>query len=161
MKIHEIHDAEGRLLAFEVDNAFIGRSTVASIVRTINGAELLELHRSWWRVDEFCRFRIAGVEFRVWEPFGDNSRYWVGPEPPHVCPETSMVRGAFEAYEPVLRRPLLTGPALLLGGLVAGVLSRGAPGETDLRALAEVMSLCGLLVTGVAAFQWLDNAKHK
>ncbi|GGA00902.1 hypothetical protein GCM10011408_22410 [Dyella caseinilytica] len=31
----------------------------------------------------------------MWEPFGDNSRYWIGPEPVHWCPQIDVVRHAF------------------------------------------------------------------
>ena len=157
MRTHDILDDQGRLYAFEVDNALLGRSGVAAVVRAIPGAVVLELHRSWWGPDEFCRFRVAGVEFRAWEPFGDNSRYWIGPEPPHVCPETAIVLGAFQAHHPVLRRPLVTGPALVIGGLVAGVLSRGALGAGALLTLACLMSVAGLFVTYLAISERLHD----
>ena len=44
-------------------------------------------------------FHFHGVPFVVWEPFGDNSRYWIGPanqdaQPPDLGP---LIR-AFEEH---------------------------------------------------------------
>ena len=41
------------------------------------------------------------MRFVVWEPFGDNDRYWIGPRPLRWVPEIEEVREAF-ARAPVL-----------------------------------------------------------
>ena len=34
---------------------------------------------SWFREEVFCEFELNGVHFQIDEPYGDNSRYWIGP----------------------------------------------------------------------------------
>jgi hypothetical protein len=45
--------------------------------------------------DEFCRFYVEGQLFVIWEPWGDNSRFWIGPDPTAPCPQLGLVRDAF------------------------------------------------------------------
>lgn len=111
MKIFDLKDQEGRTYAFEVENLAIGRSGFCKVVKTIPGAEILKTPRflSWFREDVFCKFSVAGATFEAWEPFGDSSRYWVGPEPVSYVPQISIIRSAFEAYTPfthLLARPV-------------------------------------------------------
>jgi len=47
------------------------------------------------REEVFCEFEIQGQIFIAWEPFGDNSRYWIGPEPTAFCEQLATVRKAF------------------------------------------------------------------
>ena len=81
MKIYEIRDHDGRLFAFEVNNTLLGRRAACRIARGIPGAQVVRQPQllSWWREDVFCEFVIGTSRFEIWEPFGDNSRYWIGP----------------------------------------------------------------------------------
>jgi hypothetical protein len=45
--------------------------------------------------DEFCEFEIKGQKFVALEPFGDNSRYWIGPKPSKWCEQVAIVRSTF------------------------------------------------------------------
>jgi hypothetical protein len=102
MKIYDIHDAEGRVFAFEVKN--FGRSRVAKFVSSISGAKVTRepMVLSSFREDEFCEFTVNGQLFVAWEPYGDNSRYWIGPRPPKWCEEVLLVRHAFAGHKPGL-----------------------------------------------------------
>lgn len=56
--------------------------------------------------EEFCEFEVDGVTFVAWEPWGDNSRFWVGPktmggETPQWSPAVDHVREAFRRARPV------------------------------------------------------------
>jgi hypothetical protein len=70
-----------------------------SIVSGIPGVSILRgpLLLSWrWREQEFGVFELGGDQFLVWEPFGDNSRYWVGPiVAGKWSPHLETVRAAF------------------------------------------------------------------
>jgi hypothetical protein len=46
---------------------------------------------SWLREEVFCEFELGGARYEVWEPFGDNSRYWVGPADSVWRPETERL----------------------------------------------------------------------
>jgi hypothetical protein len=102
MKVYDLKDKEGRNFAFEVGNALIGRAEVARIVGRIPGAIVTRKPKafSWSSEDEFCEWEINGVRFNAWEPFGDNSRYWIGPNPPEWRSEIQNVRNAFLQHRP-------------------------------------------------------------
>lgn len=97
MHVHDLMDETGRVFAFEVSNTIIGRGGACAIVKQIRGSKILRGPRflSWFREDEFCAFEVNGQRFVIEEPFGDNSRYWIGPEPPVWCAQVDTVRQAF------------------------------------------------------------------
>jgi hypothetical protein len=96
MKLYEIRDEQARVIAFEVDNFLISRRRVARIVETIVGARIT-FRPKWffWPQAVFCKFEIEGDRFCVEEPFGDNSRYWIGGDPPGWYQTFSQVVTAF------------------------------------------------------------------
>jgi len=77
---------------------------------------------SWLRESEFCQFEVEGITFVVEEPFGDNSRYWIGPRPPRWVSQNRS--GA-----PSLRRRVMTNPKISAGDWVVldGCRARFAP----------------------------------
>jgi hypothetical protein len=97
MKTYPLYDEEGRLFAFEIGNTIIGRRGLCRVVEGIPGATLLRKPKflSWFREAEFCEFSLDGERFVAEEPYGDNSRYWVGPVPPRWLPQTEKVHEAF------------------------------------------------------------------
>ena len=109
MKVYDLHDEEGRVFAFQIQNVVIGRREVCYVASRIPGAMLLQRpvrFLSWFRESTFCEFELEGVRFSADEgPWGDDSRYWVGPEPPRWVPQLQVVRQAF-----LDDRPLLDGP---------------------------------------------------
>lgn len=103
MMIHDLKDKEGRIFAFEVDNFGLTRKDVVSVVESIVGASVIRRPKrffSQFREEIFLEFEIEGRRFEAWEPFGDNSRYWIGPEPAEWCEQVSRVRTAFARSEP-------------------------------------------------------------
>ena len=52
-------------------------------------------------------FSFAGHDWVVWEPFGDNSRYWIGPQNPTAIVDFSQVEDAFKRYQPSIPRRVL------------------------------------------------------
>ena len=98
MKTYELLDTDGRVYAFEVNNSGLGRKGVCRVVETIPDATIIRRPKflSWFREEVFCEFDVDGKTFVAWEPYGDNSRYWIGPEPPRWLPQTQSVRDAFE-----------------------------------------------------------------
>ena len=95
MKTYDLKDQQGRVYAFEIEN--IGRWELCELIRSFPGVQLLREPRwlSEFREEEFCEFEVNGQTFRAWEPFGDNSRFWIGPEPPEWCTQVEAVRGLF------------------------------------------------------------------
>lgn len=101
MKVFDLIDKEGRLYAFEVWNFGFGRGKVVRVIKTIPGVKITRnplRFFSWFREEEFCEFSLGTQHFVAWEPFGDNSRYWIGPKSPAPCIELTTVRDAFAAW---------------------------------------------------------------
>src|SRR5262245_34019463 len=84
LKLYEIRDDQNRVIAFEISNLFISRRRVCRVVERIAGARITTRPKflSWSRQDVFCEFELDGASFQIEEPYGDNSRYWVGRKPP-------------------------------------------------------------------------------
>ena len=97
MKTYPLNNEDGKLHAFEIENARIGRQGVVRIVQTIPEAVLVQKPKSlsWLREEVFCQFKVGSQLFSVEEPFGDNSRFLVGAEPPGWCPQMEIVEKAF------------------------------------------------------------------
>lgn len=100
MTTYDLKDKEGRVFAFEIENWILGRWGVVRVVRTIPGAVIkrMPVFLSWFREEKFCEFEVDGHTYVAWEPFGDNSRFWIGPEPTHWLPQTEKVWEAFKKF---------------------------------------------------------------
>ena len=82
MRTFEIHsDDEGYFVAFEIENAYVRPSKVREILSTVDGVQSVAVgNPSGESRDIRVTFDYEGIEFIVWEPYGDNSRYWIGPK---------------------------------------------------------------------------------
>ncbi|RYE53904.1 MAG: hypothetical protein EOP48_13410 [Sphingobacteriales bacterium] len=73
-------DDEKEIIGFEIDNIYI---SVSSIVRLLmKNSKISELTRNrTLLLSNECHvnFRFYDTEYVVWEPFGDNSRYFIAP----------------------------------------------------------------------------------
>ncbi len=101
MKIHLLEDESGKLHAFEVDNWKVSRERATKIVGSVSGTVVTRKPKrifSWFREEVFCEFELNGVVFQIDEPYGDNSRYWIGiKETGGWCKELELVKQAFQA----------------------------------------------------------------
>jgi hypothetical protein len=97
--VNDLRGEDGRVYAFEVSSV-IGRRRACEVASRIPGVTVLERPKRFsfgGGPDQFCRFELDGQVFVIWEPFGDNSRYWIGPEAAAWCPQFDRVREAFAA----------------------------------------------------------------
>ncbi len=96
MKTYDLPDRRGQVSAFEVSSA-ITRGGALGVVRRIPGVRLIPGPdgSAYHPGDVFGAFELGGVRFHLWEPFGDNSRFWIGPDPVRPVPELASVRDAF------------------------------------------------------------------
>lgn len=107
-------EPDGRLRAFEVEGAYIGPSAIARVLRQTEGVTEVEKRRPFSRDGEVhVKFRYRGHPCIVWEPYGDNSRYWIGPESvDSFTGDMKSVEDAFRRYQPPPHR-------ILMGDLLA------------------------------------------
>jgi hypothetical protein len=101
-------ELDGRLLAFEVENAYIGPSAVAQVLGRTEGVTDVEQRRLFSRNSAVhVKFKYRGHPCIVWEPYGDNSRYWIGPDSKDsFTGDMAPVEEAFAHYRPPLHRKL-------------------------------------------------------
>ena len=99
MRTYPIQNEQHQLHAFEINNALTGRRAVAKIIESIPNVKLKKKPKffSWFRNnDVFCIFELNNREFTIEEPFGDNSRYLIGCNPPCHSPEIIIIEKAFK-----------------------------------------------------------------
>jgi hypothetical protein len=87
MRTFPIKDDTGQVFAFEIRARLFGWR-LARRLRVIPGVSDVRPRKLWvGSPDVHVRFQYHGREYIVWEPYGDNSRWWIGPEDetaPHV-----------------------------------------------------------------------------
>jgi hypothetical protein len=110
MKTYPIIDeASGRSFAFEVENAYVSSSALGRLLTGIDGVTSVRKRKAFRRPDDVhIEFEYLGREHVVWEPFGDNSRYWIGPkETKGHATNIQPIEERFKSYRPPLARQLL------------------------------------------------------
>lgn len=99
----------GRPYAFEIENVYISPRTAARLLAQVSGVSNVELRRMFSKsCDVHVGFSYLGQSYMVWEPFGDNSRYWIGPTAPeNDTGAIEALEAAFKTYQPPIHRVLL------------------------------------------------------
>jgi hypothetical protein len=125
MRVRELPSTEGKSHAFEVSNLLLSRSRACRIAEGIPGAKITKRSRLFRDTDEFCSFTIGSDEFAIEEPYGDNSRYWIGTKDGKPSESLPLVRAAFQKHRAWLP-PLLTLSAAGAAVLAALVYSKSS-----------------------------------
>jgi hypothetical protein len=99
MRIYDLQAEDGNLRAFEVENTLLTRGRACRIVESIPGVVVVRRSRLFRDTDDFCEFTLAGETFMIEEPFGDNSRYWVGGKNKSQSFSLQQIRSAFERHK--------------------------------------------------------------
>jgi hypothetical protein len=117
-----------RAFAFEVENIYISPATAAYLVTAVDGVANVELRKAFSKSsDVHVEFQYRGQPYVVWEPYGDSSRYWVGPkEETNDVGDITALEAVFRRYRPPLHRALL-GDVLTLR-FITRFLDRGRHG---------------------------------
>lgn len=105
LKTYEILKNE-KLFAFEIESIYISSRKMESILKA-NPLITITKKRAMFREGEnLFEFSLSGESFVVWEPFGDSSRYWIGPKDEDLQPyEIKELETLFKSYKvPMLRR---------------------------------------------------------
>lgn len=93
---------DGTLLAFEVTSAWISFHAMFKILRSVEG--VTNVQRRWFSEDH-ATFSYFGEQCVVWEPWGDNDRYWIGPkEAGNSKLDITPMHMAFQNYKNPLAR---------------------------------------------------------
>ena len=80
MRTYPIKDDGGVLFAFEIRAQLLG-VRLSRLLGRLEGISDVR-RRKWWTgsPEVHIRFQYCGREYIVWEPYGDNSRWWIGPD---------------------------------------------------------------------------------
>lgn len=95
-------------IAFEIENAYAGLRVIARLLGQVNGVSDVRVRGlfSKWE-DVRVWFKYMGHEYVVLEPFGDNSRYWIGPKDDSGnALDIGDIENAFKDYRPPLHREI-------------------------------------------------------
>jgi hypothetical protein len=102
-----IQDGGPDPFAFEIDHVYLSRKMIARILDKIDGVTEVHLGGRFGSTDDDrIEFKCQGHDYIVMEPFGDNSRYWVGPkggkDDVTAAANMGQIKAAFEGYKPPL-----------------------------------------------------------
>jgi hypothetical protein len=102
MKTYPLYSKDGHSFAFEIDNAYITSRKIKAVLSQIDGVSDIRMRKPFSSPgDIHVEFRYLGTDFVVWEPYGDNSRYWIGPkDKEYASIEIAHIENAFILYNP-------------------------------------------------------------
>ena len=102
MKTYPINRDDGTLHAFEIGNTWISIHAIKKILNSI--AEVKSIKRPF-NSDIRIEFIFNDEPWVVWEPWGDSSRYWIGPKNPDNHPfDVTPINDAFANYQSPVSR---------------------------------------------------------
>src|SRR6187549_2684656 len=69
--------------AFEIENAYVDPGTIAGLLQAANGVTDVQARKLFGKSNDIhIEFKYLNRDYVVLEPYGDNSRYWIGPKNP-------------------------------------------------------------------------------
>ena len=113
MQTYPIIDDSGTIYAFEIENSYVGPGALERVLANVPGVTQVQSRKLFAASHEtIVKFTFKGEEFEVSEPFGDSSRYWIGPRETDRRFDVADINFAFQQYVP-------TRLARLIGDLVS------------------------------------------
>lgn len=97
-----VDTASGVEYAFEIENVYISVGEAVSLLRRVPGVSNVRARKPFAGDAELrVAFDYRGNACAIIEPFGDNSRFWIGPADPELTKlDLSPLRSAFTAHRP-------------------------------------------------------------
>jgi hypothetical protein len=114
MQTYPLFNQAGRLFAFEIEKVSLGRRKIGSLLGGVGDVSDVKVSRSFLTAEDVhVDFLYAGKAYVVWEPWGDSSRFWIGPREESDEPiDIQVLEQVFRSYRPAF-------PARVLGGLAS------------------------------------------
>jgi hypothetical protein len=78
MKTYPVLSDKGDFLGFEIDNTLIRVSTIVKLLQKNLKIQNIQKQKFFDSSEVRINFIYKNKDYIVWEPFGDNSRYWIG-----------------------------------------------------------------------------------
>ena len=92
MTTYPILRPDGAIQAFEISSSWLTFRPIFRLLRSVSGVE--NVKRNWFN-DDRISFTFRGRPCVVNEPWGDNSRFWIGPATPDPELDMAPVNDAF------------------------------------------------------------------
>lgn len=104
MRTYPAASLESKHIAFEIQNLLVSRRQIAKIISAVPGVTRVVLGAHFGSSSDLrLTFNYCGEEYIVWEPYGDSSRYWIGPRTlTDASRDCSDLEKAFQTFEPSL-----------------------------------------------------------
>jgi hypothetical protein len=103
-----IDEQSGSVVGFEIDLYYASLSTIGALLKACGEVGDVVRRRAFSSFDgTHIRFSLRGAPYSVVEPFGDNSRYWIGPVSKDPVYDLRALQEIFDGYRPPLCRRLL------------------------------------------------------
>lgn len=98
-----------RPFAFEVENVYVGPGTIARLLAEVDGVTDVRTRKLFSGSSEIhVEFKYLNRDYIVLEPYGDNSRYWIGPKNPEEnAGDISQIENALKHYRPPFHRAIV------------------------------------------------------
>ena len=110
MKTYPIRDESGHPFAVEVDMVYCGLRNLLRVIASTDGGSGAAIGKGHTGgADVRATFQYQGDDYAVTEPFGDNSRYWVGPVKRDVRRDISAIEGRLKDFQPSALRRIVGG----------------------------------------------------
>ena len=112
------NDAGVRSPVFQIDNIYLSSATATKLLATVEGVTDVKQRKLFAKSSDIhVEFQYLGRPYIVWEPYGDNSRFWIGPAdmvtdaaPVRELDSTADIcrlEDAFKRYQPPFYRKIL------------------------------------------------------
>ena len=95
MRTYPAINKENEVLGFEISSSWIWIGFIFKILRSCD--EVTEIKRIWFK-DDRASFKFNGIACVIHEPWGDSSRYWIGPKNTDTEIDLTKVHKLFQNY---------------------------------------------------------------
>lgn len=97
-----------RMFAFEIENTYISIPTMALLLAEVKEVTDIRIRKMFSSsCDVHIQFKYKGEVYIVWEPYGDSSRYWIGPDQDNDATDIANIEEVFKHYHPPFYRLIL------------------------------------------------------
>lgn len=110
MQTFPLTDPEsGVTYAFEIEMAYISPKRIAKLLAESPYTSNVKCRRLFGPdAETHVTFTYNGSNYIVWEPYGDNSRYWIGPKDEmERSVDITPIEDVFRIYKPPLIRRII------------------------------------------------------
>jgi hypothetical protein len=107
MKTHPLFSSDRRRkFAFEIERAYIAPAVIARLLSQVEFVTDIQRRKMFSAIaDVHLSFNYNGRPYIVWKPYGDRTRFWIGPAPDAERDiDITPIETIFRCYRPPFHR---------------------------------------------------------